>query len=98
MGSNHSPCFILHRNSFLMIYCITFNFLRKKHGSFNMIMTFRHTEMHIIKHRFVLFLSGPSRFKNLEMPGRSNSEVGDEKDQKSLGKLLFSTILVSKEL
>uniref|UniRef100_A0A8I6ACV2 Centromere protein C n=1 Tax=Rattus norvegicus TaxID=10116 RepID=A0A8I6ACV2_RAT len=28
--------------------------------------------------------SGPSRFKNLEMPGRSNSEVGDEKDQKSL--------------
>ncbi|EDL89842.1 rCG57054 [Rattus norvegicus] len=27
---------------------------------------------------------GPSRFKNLEMPGRSNSEVGDEKDQKSL--------------
>jgi hypothetical protein len=47
---------------------------------------------------FVLFLSGPSRFKNYEMPGSSNSEMGDEQDQKSLRKLLFSTILVSKPL
>lgn len=28
--------------------------------------------------------SGPSRFKNYEMPGSSNSEMGDEQDQKSL--------------
>ena len=43
--------------------------------------------------------SGPSRFKNYEMPGSSNSEMGDEQDQKSLHfKTRSSNMLPDKKL
>ncbi|XP_031198764.1 centromere protein C isoform X3 [Mastomys coucha] len=43
--------------------------------------------------------SGPSRFKNYEMPGNNNSEMGGEKDQKSLDlKTRSSTVVSYKNL
>lgn len=64
-----------------------------------MIMKFRYKGFYIIKAQilwFILFLSGPSRFKDHLMSGSSNSDVGGEKE--SLGKLFFFTVLVSMAL